>query len=313
MVIVVSLDNKLIWSCFLKGFKITDQSNKRPRDDSICSDRSGKIQKGRGIGRGGRGGRGGQGGRKESVVKSEFFDSPVTRKENFVKKGETEKSDEIIKLSANYFKVSSLNTVAMKMYTVNFDPPKWNRKICSILINNIQQELGVHVFDGKNIIYMLKEPRKSSFNTALRDGEQVSIRFTFLRDIEYNEGNYFQIMNLVIKKSLKDMNLELIGRNYFDPKGSMAIHGAKLQIWPGFATAIRQYENSLLLCCDFVHKVIREETVLDILRDCLRTTRDDNEYRKMAKSRLVGITVISVYNNMNYRGKLLYFPLLFFI
>ncbi|XP_070499434.1 protein aubergine-like [Chironomus tepperi] len=186
------------------------------------------------------------------------------------------------------------------MYTIDFDPPVYF-KICGTIINNLKDELGAYVFDGKSSIYLLNEPRKTTFSTALRSGDKYTLRFTFRRNIEYNEANYFQILNLVIRQSLQDMNLKLIGRNYFDPKESLTIHGAKLQIWPGFATAIRKYEKSLLLCCDFAHKIIREESVLDILRDCQRSSRDDNQYHIMAKRRLVGITVISVYNNMNYR------------
>ncbi|KAL7051545.1 hypothetical protein ACKWTF_004499 [Chironomus riparius] len=283
-----------------RGFGDRDASNKRPRDDSVGSDRIGKFPRGRGRGRGGRGGRGGFK-RMEKPEKPEFFDSPVTRPDNLVKKGETERKDEVVKLCANYFKVSSMNPVAMKMYSVDFEPPMFNPKFCKILVNNLKDELGVHVFDDKNSIYLLNEPSQSSFRTALRDGSEFTLRFTFRRKIEYNEATYFQIMNLVIRKSLQDMNLELIGRNYFDPKASMTIHGAKLQIWPGFATAIRQFEKSLLLCCDFTHKVIREETVLSILKDCQQASRDDREYQMMAKKRIVGMTVISAYNNKNYR------------
>jgi len=242
------------------------------------------------------------------VEKPEFFDSPVTRPHNLIKKGETEGNDQVVKLCANYFKVSSRNPVAMKMYRVKFEPEMFNPKYCRNLVDNLKDKLGVYVFDGKDSIYLLNEPPRTSFDTSLRNGEEFKLRFTFCRDIEYTEATYFQIMNLVIRKSLQDMKLELIGRSYFDPFASMMIHGAKLQIWPGYATAIRQYERSLLLCCDFAHKVIREETVLEILRECEQdSTRGRIEYQAMAKKRIVGITVISSYNNKNYRGLLLIF------
>jgi aubergine-like protein len=190
------------------------------------------------------------------------------------------------------------------MYTIDFNPDMYNPKLRKILVDNLKDELGIYVFDDRNSIFLLNEPQQSTFTTKLRDGQEFSVRFTFRRDIDYTEATCFQIMNLVIRKSLQDMDLELMGRNYFDPKGSMTIHGAKLQIWPGFATAIRQYEKSLLLCCDFVHKVIRQETVLDILRDCQAAARMEKEYRMVAKQRLVGTIVISTYNNKNYRSKL---------
>lgn len=36
---------------------------------------------------------------------------------------------------------------------------------------------------------------------------------------------------------------------------------------PGFITSILQYENSVLLNCDVSHKIMRSDTVLDIMYD----------------------------------------------
>lgn len=40
----------------------------------------------------------------------------------------------------------------------------------------------------------------------------------------------------------------------------------RLEIWPGYVTTITRYEGGLLLMCDVSHKVIRQETVYDIIR-----------------------------------------------
>jgi len=39
----------------------------------------------------------------------------------------------------------------------------------------------------------------------------------------------------------------------------------RLEVWPGYITAIRRYEGGLLLLTDVKHRVLRTETVLDIM------------------------------------------------
>lgn len=42
----------------------------------------------------------------------------------------------------------------------------------------------------------------------------------------------------------------------------------KLQLWPGYETSIGRYENDILLCAEISTKVMRQESVLDVLNQC---------------------------------------------
>jgi aubergine-like protein len=44
----------------------------------------------------------------------------------------------------------------------------------------------------------------------------------------------------------------------------------KLELWPGYLTSIRQHETDILMCCEITHKVMRQETILDLMTECLR-------------------------------------------
>lgn len=48
----------------------------------------------------------------------------------------------------------------------------------------------------------------------------------------------------------------------------------RLELWPGYVTSIRQYENNILMCAEITHKIMRQETLLDMLRDCYRSGHD---------------------------------------
>ena len=59
------------------------------------------------------------------------------------------------------------------------------------------------------------------------------------------------------------MQLQLVGRDYFDPGAKIVMANHKLELWPGYQTSIRQHEDSMLLCCEIRHKVLRTDTVYE--------------------------------------------------
>lgn len=50
-----------------------------------------------------------------------------------------------------------------------------------------------------------------------------------------------------------------------------------LELWPGYVTSIRQHENDILMCSEISHKVMRQDTVLELLTDCVR--RGERNYK----------------------------------
>lgn len=48
-----------------------------------------------------------------------------------------------------------------------------------------------------------------------------------------------------------------------------------IELWPGYVTSIRQFENSILMCAEITHKVMRTDTVFDFLQDCVRNYQSE--------------------------------------
>lgn len=72
----------------------------------------------------------------------------------------------------------------------------------------------------------------------------------------------------------------------------------RIQLWPGYETSIREYENDLLLNCDVAHKVMRIDTVYTMLRNLRR----DGQFNiDDFKRQIIGKTVLTPYNNRTYR------------
>lgn len=72
----------------------------------------------------------------------------------------------------------------------------------------------------------------------------------------------------------------------------------RLEIWPGYITSIRQHEEDILVCAELTHKVMRNETVLDIIK---RIRQEERDFKNKVAQVLLGTTVLTKYNNKTYR------------
>jgi len=56
---------------------------------------------------------------------------------------------------------------------------------------------------------------------------------------------------------LRLLSLKQIGRHYFNPAKHNDIPQHSLQLWPGFITAIAEYDGGAMLNIDLAHKILR--------------------------------------------------------
>lgn len=72
----------------------------------------------------------------------------------------------------------------------------------------------------------------------------------------------------------------------------------RLQIWPGYITSIRQHEQDVLVCAEISHKIMRSDTIYEIIKKIKTESRD---FKKQVEQTLLGATVLTKYNNKTYR------------
>ena len=78
----------------------------------------------------------------------------------------------------------------------------------------------------------------------------------------------------------------------------MDIREHKIELWPGYITSIRRHEHDILMSVEINYKVMRQETVYDMLMQCRRSL--DNWPGNFLKM-VLGTTVLTAYNNKTYR------------
>lgn len=172
-------------------------------------------------GRGGPRGRGGRGGRgRGGKARSKDYDNIRTKPQGMeVKQGSSGRQ---VVLRANYFRLTKLPDFKMIQYSVNFDPEIETSQTKKTILRQISRRLGGYLYDGNNL-YLMKalEDDKNIFTTKDRYEKEYKIIIRKTQDIQMMDDQAFQIFNIILRETMRGLNLELIGRNFFDPNGKV--------------------------------------------------------------------------------------------
>lgn len=74
-----------------------------------------------------------------------------------------------------------------------------------------------------------------------------------------------QFFNILFNRVMHALNFVRIGQHNFNPNQAYDVRKHRLEVWPGYVTAIHEYEGGLKLCLDAKHRVMRTETVYDLM------------------------------------------------
>ncbi|XP_059156591.1 piwi-like protein 1 isoform X2 [Physella acuta] len=215
------------------------------------------------------------------------------------------KSGDHIMLYTNYFEVNLGLDQKIFQYHVSFKPEVENVRVKFQLITSLTEVVGtVRCFDG-GILYLQRLlPREEVECVAPRahDGTLVTITIKYICEIHKNTPQFLQIANLMFKKSQMALDMKKIRDHYFNLKLAIKIPKHRIEVMPGFATSILNYDGGNLLGIDIIHKVLRFDTFLDALYLLFESSRrNTEEFHKRAIKELVGSIVMTRYNNKTYR------------
>uniref|UniRef100_A0A8C1DVB7 Piwi-like RNA-mediated gene silencing 1 n=1 Tax=Cyprinus carpio carpio TaxID=630221 RepID=A0A8C1DVB7_CYPCA len=206
-----------------------------------------------------------------------------------------------IELRANFMRLLSRPLWALYQYHVDFKPPMESRRLRSALLFQHEETLGkAHTFDGAILFLPNKLHNTVFLCSETRNGEKVEITVTLTNELPPSSPVCLQFYNILFRRILRILNMQQIGRHYYNPDDPFNIPQHRLTIWPGFVTTILQYESSIMLCTDVSHKVLRSETVLDFMYS-LRHQCGDQRFPEACTKELVGLIILTKYNNKTYR------------
>jgi hypothetical protein len=109
--------------------------------------------------------------------------------------------------------------------------------------------------------------------------------------------------------SFEAIGYHQITRNFYDPSRAACIPNYKsvffislrcivcfsIELWPGYITAIRLHEDQLLMCVENSHKLLRSNTVYDLMMAAYRSANGNTDaFKRSVTSDVVGNTVMTM-------------------
>jgi len=212
-------------------------------------------------------------------------------------------SGQEVHILSNYFRLFSKTNWRLLQYRVDFKPDEDQTFIRKMLVRDVKDRLPKYMFDG-TVMFCCESLTADKSPLILttkrkRDEQVMEITFKEVGELQPTDHHYLQFLSIILRNCLEKLELQLLGRNYYDQKAATIMKDFKLELWPGYVTAIHQHENNILLCCEVSTKVLRTDNVLDQLKECYR--RDSRNFQKLAEGMLLGAIVITRYNNRTYR------------
>lgn len=206
-----------------------------------------------------------------------------------------------IKLTANYLKLHIQENMGVFEYDVSFDRIVDSKNIRIKILNaNLQKLGGVKSFDGGTCLYLpIKLPDTITLiqTTHPIDNNPITMQVRYHKQKHLYECMH--LFNTMFKRIMRALLMVEFRRgDYFDLKAAIMIPQYKLQVLPGYAITCNEFKGGLLLMLDTQHRVLRTQTVLDLMKD-LRQVAGPN-FREEATKMLLGASVMTNYNSKNY-------------
>lgn len=124
-----------------------------------------------------------------------------------------------VKLSANYFKLVKKPAFAFSVYRVDFLPDIEIAGMRKAFVALQRETFGGYLYDGQNMIYLTQRlaQDKMEFEVKSREGDDYKMKVKYTSTIEMTSAMATQILNLILRRTMEGLNLQLVGRNLYDP------------------------------------------------------------------------------------------------
>ncbi|RWS29770.1 piwi-like protein 1 [Leptotrombidium deliense] len=255
-------------------------------------------------GSGGNGGNGGNGGAEGASMRGRggFVGPPLRTIPSQVQQTAGE-GGQVIPVMTNYFRLITPQSTIVYQYHVDFEPPVESTRMKRGMLMEHRELFGnAFLFDGQsNIKSTTKLGDEVTVVHGVRrtDSAPIEITIKFTGEIGWGHWEMLRLYNTQMRRNLNHLKYILVGRHFFDPRQKHQIREHQLEIWQGLLTALNEHDGGILMVCDTVFKVVRTDTVHDILTDILH--RDRGSFQESAKRELGGSIVMTSYNNKTYR------------
>ena len=163
-----------------------------------------------------------------------------------------------IKVTANYVRLEVAGNKGMYEYEVRFDPVVDSRDERFKLVNQLKEVFGpTKTFDGVCLYLPHMLENNVTYLTAKHpvDNSEVTLTVTLKHVKKLADTKSIQFYNTLFRRIMHTLKMVQMNKNFYDPTAGHMVLQHKLEIWPGYVTAVQEFEGGIMLCCDVSHKV----------------------------------------------------------
>lgn len=204
-----------------------------------------------------------------------------------------------IEVITNYLELRFDSSKGVFDYEVRFKPDVHAKNLRHKLLNQHKSVLGnANTFDGVVLYLPTQLPNVTELlSVSPTDGTEYHVKIIFKRKVAMRDCVH--LYNVLFDRIMKKLEYVRFGRKKFDPTAPKIIPQHKLEVWPGYVTAVDEYEDGVMLQLDVSHRLLCQSTVLEMLRNIY--VSDKENLREIALTALLGSVVLTRYNNRTYR------------
>ncbi|XP_046398495.1 piwi-like protein Ago3 [Ischnura elegans] len=204
----------------------------------------------------------------------------------------------LVRATCNYINLNINPGMGVFEYEVRFEPRIDFLKFRRALLFQHEDKIGrAKTFDGVVLYLPHKLPDTILASKHPTDGSDVNVKIIFKRYSKMKDT--IHLYNVLFKRIMSALEMTRIGRHFYLSKCCSQIPAHKLEVWPGYVTAVDEYEGGVKLCIDNSHRVLRTMTILDTMN---RIVQDNpGNYKQKVTNEVMGHTVLTRYNNKTYR------------
>ncbi|GLV39996.1 Argonaute 3 [Carabus blaptoides fortunei] len=201
--------------------------------------------------------------------------------------------------TANYISLHLEKGRGVFEYEVKFVPDVDSKSARFRMLNSVISEFcKAKTFDG-HVLYLpsrLIEVQKDFSCKHPFNEEPVQMSIIYKK--QKRMSDCIHLYNVLFKRIMHVLSFMRVGRQFFDNRNPCMIPQHKLEIWPGYVTAVNEYSGGIMLCLDVQHRVLRTQNALEVILNIIE--REKQRYKQVVEKTMIGSSVLTRYNNKTY-------------
>lgn len=130
-----------------------------------------------------------------------------------------------VNLSGNYFKLQLAENFEIVLYHVSFAPEIEESKTRRKIVREQSELLGDNfIYDGNKLLYTFRslQLQEHSITFKANENDENILKIVHKGKIDLSSPEALMVMNIIFRRVMSGLNMQLVGRNLYDPQRSVS-------------------------------------------------------------------------------------------